>query len=138
MESRYLKSSILATIPRNSRLAIPALVITFTFLASLIDPQVNYSAHAVTSNFGSGVCLQTVDSLTGVAAQEGDYCVVALKSGTGTWTVPAGVSAIKYMVVGGGGGGGVGNSSSAGGGGAGSFYETIDPVAVMPGTAVTA
>lgn len=96
------------------------------------------AVQAATSNFGSGLCVQTVDGLTGASAQEGDYCVVALKSGTGTWTVPAGVSSIQYMIVGGGGGGGAGNSSAAGGGGAGAFYETTEPFVVSAGTSISA
>ena len=138
MESRQSIANSWAAFSKLSRLSIPSLIISFTLLAPVIDPRVNDLANAVTSNFGSGVCLQTVDGLTGVAAQEGDYCVVAIKSGTGTWTIPAGVSSIKYMIVGGGGGGGVGNSSSAGGGGAGALYETADPVAVTPGTTIAA
>lgn len=105
-----------------------------SFLALPLSP----SVQAATSNFGSGVCVQIVDGLTGTSAQEGDYCVVALKSGTGTWTVPAGVSSIQYMIVGGGGGGGAGNSSSAGGGGAGALYETTEPFNVTAGTTISA
>ncbi|MEY4970509.1 MAG: hypothetical protein RLZZ277_740 [Actinomycetota bacterium] len=105
---------------------------------ALLALSLSPSVQAATTNFGSGVCVQTVDGLTGTSAQEGDYCVVALKSGTGTWTVPTGVSAIQYMIVGGGGGGGAGNSSSAGGGGAGALYETTEPFAVTAGTAIGA
>lgn len=113
-------------------------VITVTAISLVLAPQINVSAHAAPSTFGSGLCLQNVDGLTGTSTLEGDYCVAALKSGTGTWTVPAGVNSIQYMIVGGGGGGGVGSSSSAGGGGAGAFYETTEPVAVTAGTSIGA
>jgi hypothetical protein len=70
--------------------------------------------------------------------REGDYCLVALKgpavsSGTsGSWTVPAEVIAIDYLIVGGGGGGG-----TYGGGGAGAFYEASS-VVVAPGQSISA
>ncbi len=118
--------------------SIFALTLVGASVLPAVIPQTHFAAQAATSTFGSGLCLQTVDGLTGVSAQEGDYCVVALKSGTGTWTVPAGVGSIKYMIVGGGGGGGAGSSSTGGGGGAGAFYETTDPVAVTPGTTIGA
>jgi hypothetical protein len=114
------------------------LSILFAVVSIFLGPQNFHSAIAATTNFGSGVCLQTVDGLTGISAQEGDYCVVALKSGTGSWTVPVGVSSIEYTIVGGGGGGGLGNSSVGAGGGAGAFYETIEPVSVVAGTAISA
>ncbi|WP_171047140.1 T9SS type A sorting domain-containing protein [Mesohalobacter halotolerans] len=62
---------------------------------------------------------------------EDNYVLVALKSGTNsTWTVPAGVEKIDYLIVGG--GGGYGNR---GGGGAGAFYEATD-VSVTPGASI--
>lgn len=84
------------------------------------------SSSAATTTFGSGNCVQTVDGLSGASVQDGDYCVVALKSGSGTWTVPPGISRIDYLVVGGGGGGG-----NYGGGGAGALYQ-VASVSVTP------
>ncbi|CAB4660580.1 MAG: hypothetical protein F2704_06090 [Actinobacteria bacterium] len=54
------------------------------------------------------------------------YCVIEFKSGTNTFTVPAGVTSIEYLVVGGGGEGGNGRG---GGGGAGEFISgTLSPL----------
>lgn len=60
--------------------------------------------------------------------------------GTITWTAPAGVTSVEYLVVGGGGGGG-GTSSyitayGGGGGGAGGF-RTASGYAVVPGNSYT-
>jgi len=68
---------------------------------------------------GSGnTCDQNVSNLTVVTAEDGTDCVVAFKNGTGSWTVPAEITSVGYLVIGGGGGGG-----SRGGGGAGAFIE---------------
>lgn len=61
---------------------------------------------------------------------------VQFTSGSGSWTVPAGVSKIKAILVGGGAGGGRGSeqnpyvSGGGGGGGGGNFVQTIS---VTPG-----
>ena len=47
-----------------------------------------------------------------------------LFSGSGTWTVPAGVTSVNYLVVGGGGGGGGGVTTGGGGGGGGGSVKT--------------
>jgi hypothetical protein len=85
------------------------------------------------ATIGADECEQTVDGLDGAVARDGQRCVVALKSGSGTWTVPADVTEIEFLVVGGGGGGGV-----RGGGGAGAFYETSAAVTVTPGSLINA
>ena len=54
--------------------------------------------------------------------------------GGGTWTVPAGVTSVEYLVVGGGGSGGS-SYGTAGGGGAGGVRQGT--MAVVPGTALT-
>jgi len=60
--------------------------------------------------------------------------------GTTTWTAPAGVTSVNYLVIAGGGGGGSGNISSGrtrsggGGGAGGTLYGTLS---VTPGTAYT-
>jgi subtilisin family serine protease len=65
----------------------------------------------------SGACVATVNSTTGVTvARTSNDCVVTFAY-TGTsnaWTVPTGVTSVRYLVVAGGGGG-----SPSGGGGAG-------------------
>lgn len=65
-------------------------------------------------------------------------CVVAMRSASGTWTVPAGVTEIDVLVVGGGGGGGGAFISSTGpirspGGGGGGGGVTIKTLTVTPG-----
>jgi len=56
--------------------------------------------------------------------------------GTTTWTAPAGVSSIEYLVVGGGGGGGNGYDNAGGGGGGGGMVLT-GTLTVVPGTSYT-
>lgn len=55
---------------------------------------------------------------------------------TTSWTAPAGVSRVQYLVVGGGGGGGNGYDSG-GGGGAGGGMVLTDYLDVIPGTTYT-
>ena len=85
------------------------------------------------------VCVGAVSALdppVRYTIQDGVYIIVKWNvSQTTTWTVPAGVTFIDYLVVagGGGGGGGGGGSGGSGGGGAGGMvYDTS--YAVTPGT----
>jgi hypothetical protein len=55
---------------------------------------------------------------------------------TTTWTAPAGVSQVEYLVVAGGGGGGGGYDNAGGGGGGGGMVLTGN-VAVTPGSSYT-
>lgn len=57
-------------------------------------------------------------------------------SGTGTWTVPAGVTSVSVEAWGSGGGGGNGNGANGGGGGGGAGYCN-KVVAVTPGDTFT-
>jgi hypothetical protein len=76
------------------------------------------------AQIGSGNCIQTVDSISGVAVSEsGRSCFVAFKSGTRVWTAPANVSSIDYLVVAGGGSGG---QRHGGGGGAGGLIKSFN------------
>jgi uncharacterized repeat protein (TIGR02543 family) len=53
-----------------------------------------------------------------------DYCIIEFRNTTvNTWTKPAGVAAIDFLVVGGGGGGG--SNAATGGGGGGSISGTL-------------
>lgn len=71
-------------------------------------------ANAALSNTN---CSPTLGSgLVGGGVVSGADCIVTLNSGSGTWTVPTGVTTISIVVVGGGGGGG-GDGGSGGGGG---------------------
>ena len=89
------------------------LLSTFTF--------VNQSP-ATAATVGSASCVQTVGSSSGVVVtQDGNHCVVQF-TGSNTWTPPAGVNSITYLIVGGGGAGGTnppGTNRGPGGGGAG-------------------
>lgn len=56
--------------------------------------------------------------------------------GSGTWTVPSGVSSVELLVVGGGGGGaGQGVGGGGGGGGGGVYYKAVH--AVTPGASLS-
>jgi hypothetical protein len=57
-------------------------------------------------------------------------------TGTTTWTAPAGVTSVEYLVVGGGGGGGNGYDSG-GGGGAGGGMVLTGTTTVVPGNTYT-
>jgi len=57
-------------------------------------------------------------------------------TGTTSWTAPAGVTSVSYLVVAGGGGGGGDANSTGGGGGGGGGYRT-GTLSVTPGTAYT-
>jgi len=67
------------------------------------------------------------------------WCVQAFTSGSGTWTVPSGVTQIDILVVGGGGGSGSGttNMNSDGGGGGAGGLVWIRNVTSLGGTAVS-
>jgi hypothetical protein len=96
----------------------------FSLIFSLLFGLLNASSlpPAVAATIGSGKCVQTVDSITGVSVVEsGAFCYVAFKSGTRVWTSPVGVVSIDLLVVGGGGGGA---SRHAGGGGAGGLLQS--------------
>lgn len=97
---------------RSSILSLAVIATSFVFLDI---PQ------ASGATVGSGVCTQTVDSVTDVeVALSGNYCYVAFKSGTRTWSLPTNVLSIDYLVLGGGGSGG---SRHGGGGGAGGLVR---------------
>lgn len=87
-------------------------------LLALLQP--SFHAHAAT--VGTGNCVQTVGSATGITVTTySDRCVVKFTSTTATtWTVPRGVTKIWVLVVAGGGGGG---SDEGGGGGGGGYIE---------------
>jgi uncharacterized repeat protein (TIGR02543 family) len=77
---------------------------------------------------GTGICGSTLASPSGITStvtQSGSFCIVTLTptshgtSGSGTWTVPSGVTQVEYLVAAGGGAGAGGNASEHGGGGGG-------------------
>ena len=77
---------------------------------------------AKAASVGSGNCVQTVGSATGITVTTySNRCVVKFTSTTATtWTVPRGVTKVWVLVVAGGGGGG---SDEGGGGGGGGYIE---------------
>ncbi|MDA8579621.1 fibronectin type III domain-containing protein, partial [Pontimonas sp.] len=80
---------------------------------------------ATVSESGGSLCIQTVSNASGVDVRvltvDGqDYCLLEFTaSGSTTWTVPSGVSAIQYLVVGGGASGSRGRCGVYWGGGGG-------------------
>ena len=103
-----------------------------TFLATIITSLMILSSISMTPHaFGatveatgadSDVCDQSVSNASDVTAERisGGDCLVMFKSGTVTWTAPAGITTVRYLVVGGGGAGGsIYTTGSAGGGGGG-------------------
>jgi parallel beta-helix repeat protein len=75
--------------------------------------------------------------VTKITTTDGAYTVDSyIGDGTTTWTVPAGVTSVEYMVIAGGGSGGNGGTGAAGGGGGagGVRYGTL---AVTPGAVLS-
>jgi hypothetical protein len=83
---------------------------------------------------------QTLAAVGTAAGDESDPFNSGLISfttiGTTTWTAPAGVTEVEYLIVGGGGGGGNGYDTGGGGGGAGGIVLT-GTLAVTPGQTYT-
>jgi hypothetical protein len=83
---------------------------------------------------------QTLAAVGSAAGNESDPFNSGLISfttiGTTTWTAPAGVTEVEYLVVGGGGGGATGYDTGGGGGGAGGIVLTGN-LAVTPGQTYT-
>lgn len=66
---------------------------------------------------------------TSVSLRDDGKTVATFTSGSGLWTIPAGVETVEVLVVGGGGGGAAGSTWNAdGGGGGGLTYQTSYPV----------
>jgi hypothetical protein len=78
----------------------------------------------------------SVSSSASTAVTPNSLTRPSFMSGSGTWTVPAGVTSVNYLVVGGGGGGGGGVSTGAGGGGGGGSVKT-GTLSVTPGDELT-
>ena len=79
------------------------------------------SANAAAGTITSGGCSAAVGEVsTATISQVGSDCVIKFTSGSNSWTVPAGVTSVRYLVVAGGGAGGAaGGTDGSGGGGAG-------------------
>ncbi|MEI6606098.1 MAG: Ig-like domain repeat protein [Verrucomicrobiota bacterium] len=81
-------------------------------------------------------------ALTSTTEIIGGNVVTKFTAGSGTWTVPTGVTSIQLLTVGGGGGGGTGGSAAGGGAGGLLYYGSeagavASSYAVTPGAAVS-
>ena len=91
------------------------------------------SAHSVA--IGSGSCASNSSTSSVVVALSGGNCFVAVyATGANTWTPPAGVSTVDFLLIAGGGAGGSG--AWGGGGGAGELVSRTS-YAVTSGIAVS-
>lgn len=89
-----------------------------TFLATLTFPQ---NAQSAAGTVGNGSCASTVTETTNVEnISTSSYCIFKFTTSSTTFTFPAGISSIDFLVIGGGGQGGGGRG---GGGGAGRLIE---------------
>jgi len=64
----------------------------------------------------NGDCTPTVSGVTASAIASGNDCIITFTAGTGTWTIPNGITSVAIVLVGGGGGGGADGGSGGGGG----------------------
>lgn len=92
-----------------------SLVIAFSFSIVVVP-----SAQSVA--IGSGSCASNSSTSSAVVALSGGNCFVAIyATGANTWTPPAGISTIDFLLIAGGGAGGAG--AWGGGGGAGELVH---------------
>lgn len=103
--------------------------------------QFEHTGVNVTDTMGNG--LSYIVGSVVLTGQPTNYVVhVYTNAGTNTFTAPAGVTQVEYLVVGGGGGGGgfpSGSYGGGGGGGAGGLLSNIDgaPMTVVAGSNYT-
>ncbi|MDP4634000.1 MAG: fibronectin type III domain-containing protein, partial [Pontimonas sp.] len=108
------------------------LTVVLLALTPSVVPVGGSIAPAFAATVGSGACQQTVDSATGVTATSVtvsgvSHCLVTFTAiGSRTWTVPAGVTQLEYLIVA---GGGAGGRYRGGGGGGGGVLEGTTTVA---------
>jgi hypothetical protein len=98
---------------------VTTLTATFTPTNTATFKTATTTTQIVVSDASS--CTQVTSVITTTNSAIGSECVMKVTAGTGTWTVPAGITSVRLLIVGGGGGGG--GYAYAGGGGAGGFYE---------------
>ncbi len=84
---------------------------------SPLGPGVESAQAATVTEAGGTSCSQTVDNPAGVTVSVvGNDCVITFTAiGTTIWTVPDGVTSVRYLIVAGGGGGGAPGAGGAGG-----------------------
>ena len=90
-------------------------------IGSLTPVVLPATANAAAGTITSGGCSAAVGEVTTASiSQVGTDCVIRFTSGSNSWTVPSGVTSVRYLVVAGGGAGGAaGGNDGSGGGGAG-------------------
>lgn len=95
--------------------------VTVVLIASLAPAVLPATANAAAGTITSGGCSAAVGEVTTASiSQVGTDCVIRFTSGSNSWTVPSGVTSVRYLVVAGGGAGGAaGGNDGSGGGGAG-------------------
>jgi hypothetical protein len=103
-------------------------LIYLSCLLLIVQVSPAYGATVTATGTNPSQCNQEVDNISGFTAARlanGD-CVVQFKlaNGSYSWTAPAGVHQVSYLIVGGGGGGGTGYDNAGGGGGAGGMVLT--------------
>ena len=87
------------------------------------------SANAAAGTITSGGCSAAVGEVsTATISQVGSDCVIRFTSGSNSWTVPAGVTSVRYLVVAGGGAGGAAGYVDGSGGGGGSDGRLVGGV----------
>lgn len=96
-------------------------LLTFVSLVSSTSLIAISGANAAAGIITSSGCSATVGEVsTATIEQVGSDCVIKFLSGSNSWTVPAGITTARYLVVAGGGAGGAaGGNDGSGGGGAG-------------------
>ena len=104
---------------------------SFLPLVLVLSPLSLVSAPSAMAALSDANCTPTVSGVTASGVASGDNCIIKFTAGSGTWTMPAGVTSIRYLVVAGGGGGGAagGNDGSGGGGAGGVLAGTFTPAA---------
>ena len=132
---------------RAMRRTLLAVIVAFAAILVSVPSTPFATMKANAASVGTGFCASTVDNSTGVIVTvvNGD-CVVSFVTdittgGNGTyttrnWTVPAGVTSVKVLVVAGGGGGGSSNSLRTGGAGGGGGVAVAPNYRVTPGANV--
>ena len=136
MQNIYVKTYF----PKQRSVALTVAVGLVLTLVYLLSDSTEASGATVSASGGS--CTQTVGSAgsTTVAVVNGKCVITFASAGSNTWTVPAGVSSVRTLVVGGGGGAGGGGCNwmyGRGGGGGDVVDSGSTSVAVTAGATLS-
>lgn len=121
---------------RVRRTLVVALIAPLFTAITAVSPQPAYAATIAASD---GSCVQDVGSTTGVTVtRSGNDCIVVFTSLTSTtWKAPAGITSVRYLVVGGGASGDRGNCGTYWGRGGGGGQVRDSTLSVTGGTNYT-